>query len=161
MSTYAVTIDGLSYEFEFDLPLQRGEEFEIRAFGEVLHVRIPPSDAGDWVIVNDRPYEVYFNGNPHVLQSKIGLHEIVVQDRDTSRTHPASVDGRIKAPIPGMIARVLVEAGQPVEIGQPVLILEAMKMENEIRAPRAGHVGAVHVEVGRVVTRSELLAEIV
>ena len=41
------------------------------------------------------------------------------------------------------------------------MILEAMKMENEIRAPRGGRVGTMRVEVGRVVTRSELLAEIV
>jgi biotin carboxyl carrier protein len=166
MSKYAVTIDGQDYELEFDLPHQRGQECQVTVGDETLRVRIPPMDGAptdgvEWIIVNDRPYEVVFDGNPHVIQSKRGVHTVEVHDRDTSRTRPPSADGRVKAPIPGMIARLLVAAGQSVELGQPLMILEAMKMENEIRAPRTGVVGAVHVQVGRVVSRSELLAEIV
>ena len=159
MSKYAVTIDGRAYELEFDLPLQRGQTFQIRLGDEVVSARLPSDDL-DWVIVNDRPYEIYSDGNPHILQSRSSLHTVEVRDRDTSQTRLPSADGRIKAPIPGMIARVLVAPGQVVEMGQPVLILEAMKMENEIRAPRDGSVAAVHVDTGRIVPRGELLAEI-
>ena len=161
MSKYAVIIDGNSYELEFDLPSQHGQTFEIRIGAEVLHVRVPATDAVEWVIVNDHPYELYFDNNAHWLKSKASVHTVEIHDRDTTRARPPSADGRIKAPIPGMIARILVEPGQAVELGQPIMILEAMKMENEIRAPRGGRVGTMRVEVGRVVTRSELLAEIV
>jgi biotin carboxyl carrier protein len=159
MGKYAVIIDGRSCELEFDLPLQRGQEFAVKLSDETLRVRIPPSDGIDWIIVNDRPYEMHLD--QQWLQSSLDVHPVEVRDRDTSHVRPPSADGRIKAPIPGMIARLLVGVGQRVEIGQPILILEAMKMENEIRAPRAGQVGTIQVEVGRVVARSELLAEIV
>lgn len=159
MSKYAVTIDGRSYELEFDLPLQRGREFQVTVDGEAVRVRIPLTGEIDWVIVDDRPYEVYVDGGAHLLQSRNSLHVIDVRDRDTA-TRALSADGRIKAPIPGMIARVLVEPGQTVEIGQPLIILEAMKMENEIRAPRDGIIAAVHVNEGRIVPRGELLAEV-
>jgi biotin carboxyl carrier protein len=74
---------------------------------------------------------------------------------------PASTDARIKAPIPGVIVRLLVEVGQEVAADQPVLVLEAMKMENEIRAARAGTVASMHVQPGQSVKLHELLAEIV
>ena len=73
---------------------------------------------------------------------------------------PAVADGRVKAPIPGLIARVLVAPGQAVETGQPLLVLEAMKMENELRAPRGGTVQAVKVKPGQTVTLGELMVEV-
>ncbi|NOZ73174.1 MAG: acetyl-CoA carboxylase biotin carboxyl carrier protein subunit [Chloroflexi bacterium] len=57
----------------------------------------------------------------------------------------------VKAPIPGVVVRVLVSEGEKVELNQPVLILEAMKMENELRAPRAGSVKAINVQAGEQV----------
>lgn len=161
MSKYAVMIDGKNYELDFDLPLQRGQEFNVCIGAENLRVRIPGSGAIEWIIVNDRPCEIHFDTNARWLQGREDVHVVDVRDRDRARARPQSADGRIKAPIPGMITRVLVEAGQSVALGQPILILEAMKMENEIRAPRAGVVGTIHVEVGRIVKRKELLAEII
>jgi biotin carboxyl carrier protein len=54
----------------------------------------------------------------------------------------------------------MVSVGQAVEVGQPLLALEAMKMENEIRAPRSGIVSTLHVAPGQAVGRNEVLAEI-
>ena len=59
-----------------------------------------------------------------------------------------------------MIARVLVSETDCVEAGQPLLVLEAMKMENEIRAPRSGIVSQLNVKPGQIVTLHEVLAEI-
>ena len=162
MSKYAVTIDGHSYELNFDLPLQRGREFFVSVGDETLRVRIPPTDGIDWMIINDRPYEVHFDGNPHVLQGKSDIHPVEVHDRDTSRDATPerrwadqSADSRHDR------ARCWSKPVQQVEIGQPILILEAMKMENEIRAPRGGQIGTVHIAVGRIVTRGELLVEVI
>jgi biotin carboxyl carrier protein len=65
----------------------------------------------------------------------------------------------VRAQIPGRVTRLWVRAGEPVEAGQRMLAIEAMKMENEIRAPRAGTVEAVAVAEGqRVELNDELLA---
>lgn len=58
------------------------------------------------------------------------------------------------------MTRIHVEPGQLVELGQPLLVLEAMKMENEIRSPLAGTVRQLVVKPGQTVTLSELMLEI-
>jgi biotin carboxyl carrier protein len=62
--------------------------------------------------------------------------------------------------MPGRVIRVLAAAGATVQAGEPVLIVEAMKMENELLAPSSGVVQRVHVEVGNTVEAGQLLAEI-
>jgi biotin carboxyl carrier protein len=56
--------------------------------------------------------------------------------------------GTLEAPLPGEIKSIAVRAGQLVEVGDELLVIEAMKMDNVIRAPRAGSIGAVHVAEG-------------
>lgn len=58
---------------------------------------------------------------------------------------------RVRAQMPGRILRVMVSPGQIIEKNQPLLLMEAMKMENEIRAPQAGRVGQVRVSEGQAV----------
>ena len=57
----------------------------------------------------------------------------------------------INAPMPGLVKAVLVEAGAEASVGTRLVVLEAMKMENEITAPRSGRVTQVHVEAGTIV----------
>ena len=83
-----------------------------------------------------------------------------IQDLNQRVARPRSGDGRVKAPIPGLISRVLVAPGESVTAGQPLIILEAMKMENEIRAPFDGVVQAIGVTVGQTVLRNTVLAEV-
>ena len=64
---------------------------------------------------------------------------------------------RIMAPMPGKIVRVLAQAGEAVEAGQGLVVMEAMKMENEIRAPRAGLVKEAAVREGQAVESGALL----
>jgi biotin carboxyl carrier protein len=94
------------------------------------------------------------------IRSAWGIHSLEVQDTETSLPRPVAGDGRVKAPIPGRIARVCVAAGDEVELGDPLLVLEAMKMENEIRAPLSGRVKALKVAPGQRVALHELLAEV-
>lgn len=91
-----------------------------------------------------------------------------VQTAQQARLAEASAGGRsgaaagskIKAPMPGRVVRVLVTAGQQVERGAPVIIVEAMKMENEMHAPASGAVLAVHVAEGATVESGQLLVEL-
>ncbi|OLC05445.1 MAG: hypothetical protein AUH78_03720 [Gemmatimonadetes bacterium 13_1_40CM_4_69_8] len=67
---------------------------------------------------------------------------------------PAPAGGRtVKAPMPGLVVRIEVAAGQPVAAGTGLVVVEAMKMENELRAPQPGVVATVHVEVGQAVEK--------
>jgi biotin carboxyl carrier protein len=67
---------------------------------------------------------------------------------------------RIVAPMPGKVVRVLVEQGAQVEAGAGIIVVEAMKMQNEMKAPKAGVVAALHVAVGATVNGGDVLAVI-
>ncbi len=73
----------------------------------------------------------------------------------------ASGDGTVSAPMQGTIVQVLVEVGATVEVGQAILVLEAMKMENHISATRAGTVGEIRVAAGDSVGAGDVMAVIV
>lgn len=64
---------------------------------------------------------------------------------------------KLSAPMPGRVVRVMVEEGQTVEIGQGLVVVEAMKMQNEIKSPQAGVVKAVNVTQGDSVSAGQAL----
>jgi biotin carboxyl carrier protein len=91
--------------------------------------------------------------------------EVVDQRTRHLRSLAGSADrqrggGAIRAPMPGLVLRVLVEPGQRVAAGGGVIVLEAMKMENELKAAAAGIVGAVYVRSGEAVEKGQPLVEI-
>jgi biotin carboxyl carrier protein len=65
----------------------------------------------------------------------------------------------VRAPIPGVITSISVSPGDEVTVGQPLCILEAMKMNNSIRASRTGRIAEVHVMVGQHVKHNDALVE--
>jgi biotin carboxyl carrier protein len=71
----------------------------------------------------------------------------------TGRGRKEAVGGVIKAPMPGLVVRVEVTPGQAVEVGEGLVVVEAMKMENELRASHAGVVEQVHVKAGERVEK--------
>ena len=84
---------------------------------------------------------------------------------DPKRLRSAESTGRhdhgsaeIVAPMPGKVVRVLVNAGAQVTAGSGILVVEAMKMQNELKTPRAGTVVAIHAEPGATVNAGEVLA---
>lgn len=164
MTKLITTIENHTFEVEVDWTDSHTEELMVRVNGQPVQVRVPDVNAAfeelEWMIVGDRPYEIVFDSDLRWIRAYQGIHHTEVRDHNTAVSRPRSGDGRIKAPIPGLITRLLVNQGDVVEAGQSVLVLEAMKMENEIRASRAGIVHALHVVAGQSVIRSELLAEI-
>jgi len=163
MNKLTVTIDDKTFEVE--VAPQRGEDglFTVTIDDEALVVYVPDAatpEAVDWMIVGNRPYEMVFASDLRSVQLEGMRHTIQVRDQETRSVRPLSGDGRIKAPIPGLIARLNVEPGQAVEAGQTVIVLEAMKMENEIRASKGGVIRQVHVKPGQTVVLNEVLVEI-
>ena len=80
--------------------------------------------------------------------------------RSASNAGSSAGSGQVAVPMQGTIVKVLVEVGQEVAEGEAVVVLEAMKMENELRAPRSGVVQAVHVDAGDAVEAGALLVSI-
>jgi biotin carboxyl carrier protein len=90
--------------------------------------------------------------------------EVAVVDEETRQVQAIaaarpSVPGvrTLTAPMPGLIVRIEVAEGQRVEAGAGLVVVEAMKMENEVRAPQAGVVATVHVAVGAAVEKGASL----
>ena len=75
----------------------------------------------------------------------------------TGRTKPPGGGGVVKAPMPGLVVRVEVAVGQRVEVGAGLVVVEAMKMENELRAQRPGVVETIHVAAGQTVDKGASL----
>ncbi len=71
-----------------------------------------------------------------------------------------TVSGEIQAAMPGRITSVLVKPDEVVDVGAPLLILESMKMQNEIVSPKAGRVKSVHVKDGATVRKGTIMIEI-
>jgi biotin carboxyl carrier protein len=88
------------------------------------------------------------------------LGSVVDPRQDVFSSHGVSDDGVVKTQMPGAVVRVLVHEGDTVAEGQILLVVEAMKMENEFKAPRAGRVDKVHVTAGQTVDSGAKLVEI-
>lgn len=105
------------------------------------------------------------NGQVRVLVGET-IHPLEILDERKLRMRRAggkfSLEGpqRIDAPMPGKVTRVLVKVGDAVEEGQGLIVVEAMKMENELRCIAGGRVKAVHAVAGQAVEKGALLVEI-
>jgi len=153
----------------------------------VAGIEYPVVADGDTITVNGRPFSVEVTDEGTVLVDGIAYDVAVEGETATVGGHSYSIQvsglaaaasapapqaeptvrhaaqtgtGAVLAVMPGKIIQVLVEAGQEVQEGDPVCVLEAMKMENEIRAHQGGVVRAVHVRSGDDVEKDQLLVEI-
>ena len=88
--------------------------------------------------------------------------EVVDPRRPNRRGRGPGQEGRqrVTAPMPGRVVRVLVSEGDAVEEGQGIAVIEAMKMQNEIKAPKSGRVAALSVHEGATVGAGEVLGEV-
>jgi biotin carboxyl carrier protein len=117
------------------------------------------------ILINGKSFEVRVERLAAELRSTIGGREfkIVIPHEREWRRHrgsAAEAEGRqhVLAPMPGKIVRVLVKTGDAVRAGQGLLVVEAMKMQNEIRAPKSGTVDRVAVVEGQTVNAGEVVA---
>jgi biotin carboxyl carrier protein len=133
----------------------------------------PEGDGGPGVYERSASYEVALS-HPVVsggaLVVHVGISPVAVilngrrrrADAGEGRAAARGADGalRVVAPMPGKVVRVLVATGDAVRVRQPLVVVEAMKMENELRAGRDGHVTAIHVREGASVDAGTLLIEL-
>lgn len=164
MSKYQVKLDGHVFEIELEHFSATDTEIVVHVNGQAVVARVPThhgtASQPEWLVIGGRAYEVLLDRELRHVRTRGQAHQLQVREMNGVSARPVSGDGRVKAPIPGVVTQVLVEPGQCVHAGQPLLILEAMKMENQIRAPRDGTIASLHVSAGRGVALEELLAEI-
>jgi pyruvate carboxylase subunit B len=146
----AVTIDG--HEVRQELVALGNGRHLLRLGEKTYEVEVAPSrehEGALTVYVNNRAHVVELDNETTMLLKKLEAGQ-------PTRTHAAV----LRAPMPGKISKLLVSQGELVEAGQGLIILEAMKMENELRSPAAGIVKAVRVAEGAAVEKNALLLEL-
>ena len=159
---------------EFTLALE-GIEYPVVAEGDTVTVNGRPFTVevtdGGAVLVDGIDYDVALEGesavvggkNYHVQVSGLSVVPVAPSSSTAGTATSGTVEagaGAVLAIMPGKIVRVLVEPGQQVEEGDPVCVLEAMKMENELHARQGGIVRMVHVKPGDDVEKDQVLVEI-
>jgi biotin carboxyl carrier protein len=100
------------------------------------------------------------DGSLKILTAQTEFLAQVIDPREWRGRHgTAEVEGRqqIVAPMPGKIVRILVKPGDPVELGQGLIVVEAMKMQNEIRSPKSGAVEKIVAKEGDAVNAGDVL----
>lgn len=153
--------------------------------GEIVLERAAPSapwsfpgeTAPDLVRTGPSQYSLVLNGRSHrvlvlkedrennTVRLRIGAHICTVhlQDDRSRLIHTLGLDkatrkaGDLKAPMPGLVLNILVKPGDAVKKNDPVLVLEAMKMENVIKAPGDAVIKAIAAEKGKPVEKGQLL----
>lgn len=121
------------------------------------------------IVVNGRPRvvtvereggtaRVWVDGTP--VEVEVRTEADLLLERFGLNAGDAAAEREVRAPMPGLVLRVLAEPGQEVEAGAGLVVLEAMKMENELTAPTAGTVAAVHATPGDAVGKNDLLVEL-
>ena len=160
--TYDITIDGRNYRLDLHREDSRwsccldGNEVEVDAVlarPDVISLRL-----------GNQAYEVKCERVAGEMHLWVGSARFAAEVRD-----PRSLRGRVRAvddhgpkkltaPMPGKIVRVLVSQGDEVEAGSGVLVVEAMKMQNEIKSPKKGTIQKILVSGGAAVNAGDVLA---
>ena len=163
---YFTTINDTKYEIEID------QDNQIQVNGELYEIDFQQLPDGGMVslLLQQRSLEAVVEeraGNGWEILIQGELYEAQVQDERTYRLAQARGGGtavtgeaHIKAPMPGLIIAIPVTVGQAVQKGDKVVILESMKMENELRSPRDGVVLRVNAQPGGSVEKDAVLVVI-
>lgn len=132
-------------------------EFKITVHGETYDIHVTGvSPSGE----SERRFYMTVDGEPEeITLESTGAAETASEIKPGRRPR-ATAPGHVTATMPGNVVEVLVEEGQSVKAGDPVLVIEAMKMETEIKAPVTGKIASVLVKKGDRITPTEMLVDI-
>ena len=159
---YMVTLAGRTVEVDVD-----GETVLVNGKAHSVELRAVPGtpvrnlliDGASWIV----PVEPVARGK-WLVQRRGDRFEVDVVDERTHHIQSLAGEGKaaagpaaLKAPMPGLVVRVLAEPGQHVATGQGLVVLEAMKMENELKAGGPGVVELVHATPGQAVEKGAVL----
>ncbi len=164
--TFEIEAGGKLHKVVVDANPSREAPLTITIDGEAVMVDARRTSSGFSLLLDGRVVEASITSGEQRGELVVHLPSISVPvSIDASRrrgktARHADGEQRITAPMPGRVVRVLVAVGDEVELRQPIVVVEAMKMENELRAPKAGRVKEVAVEPGASVEAGRLLVVI-
>ena len=148
LDDHHLSVDGVMYEIDF-VPVSDQPVYSLIVNGESYDAH---------VYTDEEVWQVLFQGHNYTAQ---------VEDERERRLRAALSDAaaeqdefHLKAPMPGMVISVPVQPGLAVKKGDVLLILESMKMQNELRSPRDGTVGRVRVAAGDRVEKKDTLLSV-
>ena len=155
-----------------------GREIEVEVDGDLVTVEGSTLTASLRAVPGTPTRQLLIEGHPTALtmrsagrgQWSLGIGgdrwEVEVVDERTRHIRSLTAGAErqrgpviLRAPMPGLVVRVLVEPGQAVAAEAGLVVLEAMKMENELKAPAAGTVWAVRAQAGQAVEKGQVLVE--
>lgn len=157
MEKYIVKVNETQFDLGMDevadLDVQQlsATNFHLLSDAIAYNVEVPETDFAN------RSLSITINGNTYDIKINDSYDQLVDQMGLLSGASQKAKD--IKAPMPGLIMDVLVEVGQEIEEGTPLLVLSAMKMENQILAQSAGTIKSIEVAIGDTVDKGQLIIE--
>jgi biotin carboxyl carrier protein len=163
-----VTADGTDRTVTVDGPLPDGR-FKISIDGTERLVDARQLRPGTWSLLLDgQQFVVDLDRRRTGIAASVGASEALLTVEDALHRRLASAAGTraqargesIRAPIAGKVVKVLIAVGDQVAPGTPVIVLEAMKMENELIAERGGTVASISKTAGQAVDTGDLLVEL-
>jgi biotin carboxyl carrier protein len=162
---YEVTVAGKAHRVELE---KAGDGWRCKLDGVDLPVDAVSTREGVLsILVGGKSYEVKQESTAAESNIVVGGIRFPVQVRDpralrSRRRGESGADGpkKIVAPMPGKVVRILAPVGTAVEPGQGVVVIEAMKMQNELKSPKKGTVRKLNVAEGAAVEAGQVLAEV-
>jgi biotin carboxyl carrier protein len=160
---YEIMVGGKPHRLELE---KSAAGWECRLDGQTIHVDalVPRPDVLS-LLIDGRSYEIKREQTATDLYMWVGNVRFAVETRDPRSLRSRQKTGRdekgprkILAPMPGRIVRLLVAEGSEVEAGQGIVVIEAMKMQNEIKSPKKGIVKKISASAGAAIDPGDLLA---
>lgn len=149
LDDHHVALDGVVYNVDFEAASEQ-TIYSLLVNNQSFEGSVYPSDEG---------WQVLLHGSQYVLQ---------VEDEREKRLRASmgsnlreDIDFHLKAPMPGLVVAIPISEGQVVQKGDVLIILESMKMQNELKSPRSGTISRVRVKPGDSVEHKETLLSVV
>jgi acetyl-CoA/propionyl-CoA carboxylase biotin carboxyl carrier protein len=159
MAEIAVRLDGVAVPCEL---ARDGDAWIVRVGSRTHRLRMTILGPGEALVESEgRTHLLHaatVGGRTSVHVDGVTLEVAIVGGERAS--HRPEHEGELRAPMPGVVTQVMVQAGDTVRPGQPLLIVEAMKMEHVVRAGAAGIVQAIRVRAGDQVEGGAVVAEL-
>ena len=149
LDEHHITVDGVDYEIDFE-SVSEQTVYSLLANNNSYDALVYGSEEG---------WQVLLHGSQYVL---------LVEDERERRLRaslgggpPDNVDFHLRAPMPGLIVTVPVSEGQMVDKGDVLVVLESMKMQNQLKSPRPGKISRVQVKAGDSVEQRDTLLSVI
>jgi len=157
MEKYSVTVNDTQFDLraddiaDMDLQKMSATDFHVLRATTAYHVTLEATNFAE------RSLRLTINGNTYDIKISDRYDELI--DKMGLLSGASQKAKNIKAPMPGLIMDILVHPGDEIEEGTPLLVLAAMKMENQILAQGAGTIKSIEVTVGDTVDKGQLIIE--